>query len=155
MKTIIFSIAIASALVLVSIFTGFPLPSHKVNDTQNKLQEAKISFSFGQSSAKEMAEKQTLLEASKTEIWECETTIENNENHILQINSKISNDGSVLEGLYENRINALKMKNYQLQKKITAIENNQSSWEQLKRELNKDVEKFGSKMYLLVFEKRN
>ena len=155
MKTIIFAIAIASLLVVVSIFTGFPSPAEKADEAQNKLQEAKIGLKFALASANEVAKNESKLEASKTEIWECELAIQDNKNHIIDINSRLTNDGSVLNDLYENRIRAIEMKNYQLEKRIAVIENEQSRWEQLKRELSKDLDKFGKSMYALVFEKRD
>lgn len=155
MKTTIFAIAIASLLVVVSIFTGFSSPAEKAVEAHTKLQEAKIGLNFAQASANEVAKEESKLEASKTEIWECELEIQSNKNNIIDINSRLTNDGSVLNDLYENRIRAIEMKNYQLEKRIAVIENEQSSWEQLKRELSKDLDKFGKNMYSLVFEKRD
>jgi len=78
--------------------------------------------------------------------------VKNNERHINEMKSKIKNDGSTLDVMYENRASAIKMKNYQLQKKIIAIENNLSNWEQLKRELTKDLEEFTKKIRSLMLE---
>lgn len=155
MRTVIFVLAIASLLLVGSIFTGFPSPAQKAQAAQIKLQEAKISLDFAQTTANKVAEKEIKIEAFKAEIWECELAIQNNENHIREINLRMSNDGSVLDDLYTNRVSAIVMKNYRLKKRIIAIENDQSNWEQLKRELSKDIGKFGETINLLLFDKRN
>lgn len=155
MRTVIFVLAIASLLLVGSIFTGFPSPAQKAQAAQIKLQEAKISLDFAQTTANKVAEKEIKIEASKSEIWECELAIQKNENQIREINSRMSNDGSVLDDLYTNRVSAIVMKNYQLKKRIVAIENEQSNWEQIKREFSKDVDKFGQTINTLIFEKRN
>ncbi|MEI8086293.1 MAG: hypothetical protein WCG93_08775 [Paludibacter sp.] len=155
MKNIIFVLAVASIIVVGSIFTGFPSPAQKAEAAQIKLQEAKIGLDFAQTTADEVATKELKIETSKTEIWECELAIQTNNHDIVEINARMANDGSVLDELYSNRVNAMEMKNYQLQKRIAVIESEQSTWEQIKREFNKDADKFGKNLYGLVFEKRN
>ena len=152
MRSIIFGIAIASLLVLVAILIGFPTPNEKANNAHKKLEKAKINAFLVQRSTNEVADKVSELKKSKIKMKECEMTIKNNDRHINEMKSKIKNDGSTLDVMYENRASAIKMKNYQLQKKIIAIENNLSNWEQLKRELTKDLEEFTKKIRSLMLE---
>ena len=155
MKTVIFAIAIAAFLLVVSILVGFSSPTQKVDAAQRQLQKAKIGLDLAQASANIVVVEEGKIEASKTEIWACELAIQKNNNHIKEINSKLTNDGSVLDDLYEARRNAMEMKNYRMKKRIAAIENEQSTWTKIKGEFNKDAVTFGNAVYVLVFEKRN
>ncbi len=141
MRSIIFGIAIASLLVLVAILIGFPTPNEKANNAHKKLEKAKINAFLVQRSTNEVADKVSELKKSKIKMKECEMTIKNNDRHINEMKSKIKNDGSTLDVMYENRASAIKM--------------NLSNWEQLKRELTKDLEEFTKKIRSLMLEKRN
>lgn len=155
MKNIIFALAVASVIVVGSIFTCFPSPAQKAIAAQNKLQEARISLSLAKSNASEEAEKETFAEQLNSEIWKSEDTIMKNENRIVEINSKITKSGTALDEHYGNRIDALQMKNYKLKKRIETIKNNQSLWVRFSGEFRQDLKEFAQTVNVLVFEKRN
>lgn len=144
MKKTIIALAIASMLIVGSIFTGFPSPAQKEQAAQIKVQKAQLSLNIAENNANVVEQKSAKADALKTYIMESQLTIKDNEIRIAELNLKMINSGKEGDELYGERIGSLEMKNVILRKRIEETKKSQSNWEKIKREFGHEVNDFGN-----------
>lgn len=146
MKTTIYNLTMAAAIMVGSIFTGCDSSTEKVDDAQAEVQEAKQDLKTAQNKAAEQAEKDARAEEWRIFKGDAETKINNNEARISELRGKINVSGKTMSSVYENRIKTLEDQNKELRNRIYSYENNQTDWEVFKREFNRDMDALGASL---------
>jgi outer membrane murein-binding lipoprotein Lpp len=144
MKTTIYNLTIAAAIMVGGIFTGCDSSAQKVDDAQADVQEAKQDLKSAQNKANEQAEKEARDEEWRIFKADAEVKIANNESRISELRGKINSSGKTMSSVYENRIKTLEDQNKELRNRIYSYESNQSDWEVFKREFNRDMDALGT-----------
>ncbi|MBK7408934.1 MAG: hypothetical protein IPJ40_13250 [Saprospirales bacterium] len=67
----------------------------------------------------------------------------------------MKNSGTILDGLYAQRIETLEQKNRDLRTKMANYEQNQSDWESFKREFNHDMDELGQALKDFTVDNKN
>lgn len=118
--------------------------------------------------AKVKAAKQELIEARKdehaeelknasAEEWkefhnEEQERIWANERYIAELKVKMNRPGKLLDATYAKKITSLEEKNKDMKRRMDAYENNQSNWENFKREYNHDMDELGKALTDLTID---
>ncbi len=91
------------------------------------------------------------IQAVNAEEWkifknEAEAKSRSNDLRIKSIKKKMKNAGSPLDGVDQERIEALEKRNSDLEKRVKGFEEKNSDWASFKREFNHDVDQFGESL---------
>jgi chromosome segregation ATPase len=144
MKTTIYNLTIAAAIMVGSIFTGCDMSNDKVDDAQADVQEAKQDLKTAQNKANEQAEKDARDEQWRIFKADAEAKIADNDARITELRGKLNSSGRTMSNVHENRIKTLEDQNKDLRNRMYSYENNQSDWEVFKREFNRDMDALGN-----------
>ena len=143
MKKTLLTLAIATALITGTIFTGCKSPVQKEEAAKDKVQDAKQDLKEVRNDANAEAQKVATAEEWKTFKSESEVKIKNNEIRIAELKVKMKKRGKTLDALYAKRIETLEQKNRDLRTRLDAYEKSESDWEVFKREFNHDMDELG------------
>jgi len=86
---------------------------------------------------------------------DAEITIRNNEIRIGELREKLQKQGTLLDPMYERRIETLEQQNRDLKKRIEDYEKTQSDWETFKREFKHDMDELGKALKGLFVDNEN
>jgi len=155
MKKTIIILSLATSVVLGGIPTGCQSSAQKEKAAQDKVQEAKQDLKNAQNDAN--AEAQKLANAKEWEIFksDAEITIRNNEIRIAELRVKLNKQGTMLDPLYEKKIETLEQQNRDLKKRIEDYEKNNSDWETFKREFKHDMDELGKALKDITVDNKN
>jgi len=155
MKKIILTLVVATAFLTGTILTGCQSSAQKEASARDKLQEAKQDLKNVQKDAN--AEAQKLANAKEWETFksDAEITIRNNEIRIADLRVKLNKQGTMLDPMYEKKIETLEQQNKDLKKRIEDYEKSQSDWETFKREFNHDMDELGKALKDLTVDNKN
>jgi len=138
-----------------SVLTGCQSSAKKEASARDNLQEAKQDLKEVQKDADEEAQKLANAEEWKTFKSDAEVTIRNNEIRIADLRVKMAKQGTVLDPMYEKKIEALEQQNKDLRKRIEDYEKSQSDWETFKREFNHDMDELGKALKDITVDNKN
>lgn len=149
------TLALATAFLTGAILTGCQSPAQKEAAARDNLKEAKQDLKEVQNDAN--AEAQKLADAKDWETFksDAEITIRNNEIRIAELRIKLKKEGTMLDPMYEKKIETLEQQNKDLKKRIDYFEKNQSDWETFKREFNHDMDELGKALKDLTVDNKN
>jgi len=155
MKKIILTLIVATAFLTGTILTGCQSSAQREASARDNLQEAKQDLKDVQKDAN--AEVQKLADAKEWETFKnnAEITIRNNEIRIGDLKVKLHKQGTVLDPMYEKKIETLEQQNKDLKKRIEDYEKSQSDWETFKREFNHDMDELGKALKDLTVDNKN
>ena len=145
MKKTIFTLALASTLILGTVFTGCNSPAQKKEAAEAKLQDAEQNLEAVQNDA----EAQKVATAEEWKMFKSETDlkIKKNEIRIAELRLKMKKPGIIdLDAVYEKRIETLEQKNKDLKTRMDNYETRQSDWESFQKEFNKDMNDLGQSL---------
>ncbi len=145
MKKFIYMTALTT-LMAGTIITGCNSPAQKEEAAKDKVEDAKEDLKEAQVDANAQAQKNASAEEWKAFRSESEEKILKNENRIAELKLKLKKPGTILDPVYEKRIETLETRNKDLRAKLDAYEKNQSDWESFKREFNHDMEELGQSL---------
>lgn len=155
MKKIILTLVVATAFLTGTIFTGCQSSVQKEASARDNLQEAKQDLKDVQKDANEEAQKLANAEEWETFKSDAEITIRNNEIRIADLRVKLSKQGTMLDPMYEKKIETLEQQNKDLIKKIEDYEKSKSDWETFKREFNHDMDELGKALKDITVDNKN
>ena len=155
MKKIILTLVLATAFLAGAILTGCQSSAQKEASARDNLQKAKEDLNNVQKDAN--ADAQKLANAKEWETFksDAEITIRNNEIRIADLRVKLNKQGTMLDPMYEKKIETLEQQNKDLKKRIEDYEKNQSDWETFKREFNHDMDELGRALKDLTVDNKN
>ena len=155
MKKIILTLVVATAFLTGAILTGCQSPAQKEASARDNLKEAKQDLKDVQKDAN--AEAQKLANAKEWETFksDAEITIRNNEIRIADLRVKLNKQGTMLDPMYEKKIETLEQQNRDLKKRIEDYEKSQSDWETFKREFNHDMDELGKALKDITVDNKN
>ncbi len=145
MKRTIFTLAIATIFILVTVFAGCSSPAQKKEAAEAKLQDAEQNLEAVQNDA----EAQKVATAEEWKMFKSETDlkIKKNEIRIAELRLKMKKPGIIdLDAVYEKRIETLEQKNKDLKTRMDNYETRQSDWEAFQKEFNKDMNDLGQSL---------
>jgi len=145
MKKIFFVLSAASLMAGLT-FTGCKSPEAKEADAKEDVQEAKADLKEAQQDANATSQKVASAEEWKVFRAESEVKINKNEIRIAELKAKMQKPGTILDPMYEKRIETLEAKNRELRAKMDAYEKSQSDWESFKTEFNHDMDELGQSL---------
>ena len=155
MKKILLTLVVATVFLTGTIFTGCQSSSQKEASARDNLQEAKQDLKEAQKDANEEAQKLATAEDWETFKSDAEITIRNNEIRIAELRVKLNKPGTILDPMYEKRIEILEQQNKDLKKRIDYYEKNNSDWETFKREFNHDMDELGKALKDITVDNKN
>ena len=155
MKKIILTLIVATAFLTGTVITGCQSSVQKEASARDNLQEAKQDLKNVQKDAN--AEAQKLANAKEWETFknDAELTIRNNEIRISELKVKLHQQGTILDPMYEKKIETLEQQNKDLKKRIEDYEKDQSDWETFKREFSHDMDELGKALKDLTVDNKN
>ena len=121
-------------------------PSEKVEDAQNKVQDAKTDLQTVIKDSLTDVQKAANVEEWKIFRNESQVKIKNNEIRIDALKSKIKKEGVNEKVEYESRIDSLEMKNKELVTRMDNYNRGKSDWETFKLEFNRDLDGLGESL---------
>jgi Ni/Co efflux regulator RcnB len=154
MKKIILTLIVATAFLTGTMLTGCQSSAQKEASARENLQEAKQDLKDVQNDANEDAQKLANAEEWETFKSDAEITIRNNEIRIADLRVKLNKQGTILDPMYERKIELLEQQNKDLIKRIEDYEKSQSDWETFKREFNHDVDELGKALKDLTVDNK-
>ncbi|NTV84969.1 MAG: hypothetical protein HGA23_11835 [Bacteroidales bacterium] len=155
MKKIILVLVMVSVFLTGSVLTGCQSSAQKEASARDNLQEAKQDLKEVQKDANEEAKKLANAEEWNTFKSDAEVTIRNNEIRIADLRVKMAKQGTMLDPMYEKKIEALEQQNRDLRKRIEDYEKSQSDWETFKREFNHDMDELGKALKDITVDNKN
>lgn len=93
-------------------------------------------------------EKIDSIQVTQNEDWlkfkaEAQAQISKNNARIDELRAKQSKDGKLMDNAYSRKIDRLKEKNEEMNKKIESFDSSKSDWEKFKEEFNHDMDEIG------------
>jgi hypothetical protein len=141
MKKYIIILAASTMVAASALFTGCETPEKKVENAQDKVQDAKRDLKEVQKDAE--AQKMADSDAFRVFKTESEVKIRDNEIFIDDLRTKMTKSGRKLDAMYEKTIADLEQKNRDMRARIDSYGKNQGDWESFKREYNRDMDELG------------
>lgn len=145
MKKTILIIAIA-VIAIVTVNNGCKSPTEKVEDAQNKVEDAKSDLNTVIKDSLTDAQKAANVEQWKIFRNESQAKIKNNQLRIEALKSKVKSEGMGHNSESANRIDSLEMKNKELVVRMDNYEKGKSNWETFKLEFNRDLDGLGESL---------
>jgi len=145
MKNIIYKTALA-LLLSGTIITGCKSTAEKEDAAKDNVEDAKENLKEVQADANAQAQKIATAEEWSAFKSESEEKIAKNEARIAELKVKLKKPGTILDPVYEKRIETLESRNRDLRARMDAYEKNQSDWESFKREFNHDMDELGQSL---------
>lgn len=136
MKTILLNLTVFSILITALAFTSCRQTTTAEKDAEAKVQEAQENLNIAE-------------EAATEEQWaayraDAEAKIKNNENTIAEFRKKMKRTGEKTDALYEKNIDALELKNKELNERMDAFsKSSKSNWNSFKIEFDHDMDEIG------------
>jgi len=121
-------------------------PAEKVEDAQNKVQDAKTDLQTVIKDSLTDVQKAANVEEWKIFRNESQVKIKNNEIRIDALKSKIKKEGVNEKVEYNSRIDSLEMKNKELVTRMDNYNRGKSDWETFKLEFNRDLDGLGESL---------
>lgn len=157
MKKGFFIFAMATTVLLGTIFTGCKSPAQKVEDARTDVRDANADLRDAKLDASKRAEMDARDKEWKTFRQESEVKIKDNENRIAELRSSIKESGRDIDAAYEKNIDALEQRSKNIRNKMEtyAYDNNMNSWDTFKREFNRDMDEIRKAFKDLVTTNKN
>ncbi len=133
-------------IVFGTFFNSCKSPAEKVEDAQNKVQDAKADLKTVIKDSLTVEQKAANAEEWKIFRNESQVKIKNNEIRIDALKSKIKREGSNDKAENEGRIDSLEIKNMELVTRMDNYEKGKSNWETFKLEFNRDLDGLGESL---------
>lgn len=155
MKKSILKLALATTFIAGSVITGYHASAQDVDKAKEKVEDARKDLREAKEDEKTEIQKKAQADEWKAFKEQSESKIKNNEVHIAELKEKMNKPGTVLDPIYEKKINALEQRNKDMMAKINAYEKNQSNWEVFKREFNHDIDELGQALKDFTVNNKN
>jgi|WetSurMetagenome_2_1015567.scaffolds.fasta_scaffold841574_1 hypothetical protein len=155
MKKITLTLVVATAFLTGTILSGCQSSAQKEATARDNLQEAKQDLKDVKKDANAKAQKLASAEEWETFKSDAEIKIINNEIRIAELRDKLNKQGTMLDNMYEKKIETLEQQNKDLKKRIEDYEKSQSDWETFKREFNHDMDELGKALKDLTVDNKN
>jgi hypothetical protein len=155
MKKTILTLVVATAFLTGMVLTGCQSSAQKEANARENVKDAKQDLNDVQRDANEDARKLANAEEWNTFRTDAELTIRNNEIRIAELRVKLKKEGTMLDPLYEKKIETLEQQNRDLKKRMEDYEKSQSDWETFKREFNHDMDELGKALKDLTVDNKN
>ena len=139
MKNTILILAILF-VVFATFFNSCKSQSEKVEDAENKVQDAKTDLKNVIKDSLTSEQKAANIEEWKIFRNESQVKIKNNEIRIDALKSKIRREGINDKELNEGKIDSLELKNKELVTRMDHFDRGKSDWETFKLEFNRDLD---------------
>jgi len=136
MKTILLNLTVFSILITALAFTSCRQTTTAEKDAEAKVQEAQENLNIAE-------------EAATEEQWaayraDAEAKINSNQNAIAEFRKKMKRTGEKTDALYEKNIDALELKNKELNERMDAFsKSSKSNWNSFKKEFDHDMDEIG------------
>ena len=126
-----------------TIINGCQTQSEKVEDAQNRVENADSNLKEVQKDSLKHAQKATNIEEWKIFRNESQAKIRNNEIRIEALKTKINNNGGSENYSNRERIDSLEKKNKELVTRMDNYDKGKSDWETFKLEFDRDLDGLG------------
>lgn len=140
------------------IFVAACLISSCLSNDQKKdaanaqVEAAQENLEKVQNNADLVAEKVATADEFKLFKLESELKIKKNEVSIAELNLQMNKPGTVLDEVYESKIDTLEQINQDLESRIDNYEKSQSDWTKFKKDFNRDLDELGNRLKIIASE---
>lgn len=150
MKNLIYSTAVITALIAGTMFTSCQSADKKVDNAENKMQDAQKDLEEAKAKADAEAMKSGDAEAWKAFKAETDQKIKDNEVIIADLKAKKQVAGKKIDAIYVKGIDDVEQKNKDMKMRMDDYEKNHGNWDTFKTEFNHDMEGLGQALKDLV-----